>query len=97
MRKIMNLKDYKYVRCQQLAHNDFRFLRPGNIIWIYYAKDDNPEYVRFDEPHIVASVHKNHFTTESGDEWEFNGDTSRGYAYYFFVMRSDNGKKVYKV
>jgi hypothetical protein len=69
-------------------------LQPGDQVVVYWAKDDNPEYVRCDfETQTVLQYNpeRQELVVEEGYEWYLNRmedddtseNTSRGYAYFF--------------
>jgi len=69
-------------------------LQPGDQVVVYWAKDDNPEYVRCDfETQTVLQYNPElqELVVEEGYEWYLNRmedddtseNTSRGYAYFF--------------
>lgn len=77
-----------------LKMRDFVQLKPGDRFVVYWAKDDNPAYVRLD--YTVQEVGKNDgscILTEHGEyDWDFSKvadlddnmlDTSRGHAYFY--------------
>lgn len=73
---------------------------PGTPFLVYYAKDDNPEHVRFDmERQTVKSIAKVSdntwdVCTREGEDWSVEDDghmdlncasqSGRGYAYFYY-------------
>lgn len=81
-----------------MTGEEFKKLRPGDMFWVYWAKDHNPEDIRFNGPERVYEVYEEYsyvlteYKCGPGDQWEFpedddsnEADTSRGVAYYFHV------------
>lgn len=79
----------KFYKGVALTEADVRALRVGDWVWIYYAKDDNPSNERFNAAYQVEELHpedrKPYFMADN-EEWPYDGDTSRGYSYYFRAM-----------
>jgi len=88
-----------FTKGEPMNRAEFRSLKPGDWFWVYWAKDDNPEDVRFNNPEQVLEFvpgvgrKKGYVRTEDAD-WEEpidetgnDADTSRGYAYYYHVEK----------
>lgn len=79
----------KRTRGGEMNGSEFKNLQPGDWLWIYYAKDDDPNRVMIDGSVQVKSVFDGGLNTKD-DEWnapwadDVNmDDTSRGFAHYY--------------
>lgn len=62
------------------------------MIWIYYCKDDNPDNVRYDGAYQITAMDNEAsdtgaFEVHTGEDWKFDGDTSRGTSRYFVAEK----------
>jgi len=72
-------------------------LKPGVMIWIRWAKDNNLEHLRFNGAYKFLGVDGESFVAEAASEsrsgvgvmrWPLNGETSRGTSYYFKAVKA---------
>lgn len=73
-------------RGRELTEKEAKNLLIGSHVWIYWAKDDNPEYERYNGVFMVEEQNADHFVADA-EEWPHDGDTSRGQARYYDVRR----------
>lgn len=77
-------------RGREYTEDEVRALPTGSSVWVYYAKDGDPNDVRFDEAHRITSKSDREFKTDMGcEDWPYNGNTSRGYARYYACNSPD--------
>jgi hypothetical protein len=77
-----------------MSMQDVFSLKPGEEFVVYWAKDDDPDYVRFDFERRKVVEPGPTLVDDQGDDWYDEPgsvpdradnlyDTSRGYAYFF--------------
>lgn len=78
---------------KRMSRAELEALKVSDKVYIFYAKDDNPENVRSDFEHEVIEIHGSGIITKGDDaiwDWDMAHydklvrgiDTSRGYAYF---------------
>lgn len=77
-----------YRRGREYTEAELREVPLGTVIWIHYCKDDNPDNERVNGAYMVTAQDNDAcgtgaFEVHTGEDWKFDGDTSRGTAYYF--------------
>jgi len=83
-----------------MSLEEIQALKLGDRVHIFYAKDDNPEYVRSNFEHEVVEFRDEVILTRGGDtvwDWDVKDydppvraiDTCRGYAYFRKIEDSD--------
>lgn len=77
----------RYRKGREYTESELRALPLGTVVWIYWAKDDNREYVRFNGAFKIVEFDLEEFSVgEHTEEWPYDGDTSRGCAHYYEAL-----------
>lgn len=71
-----------YLRGRPYTEPEVRALPIGAVLWIRWCKDNDPNDCRFDGAYQITAVNDREFEVHTGEEWRFDGETSRGIAHY---------------
>lgn len=85
-----------YTKGRELTESEVEALKKGDLVWIFWSKDNNPEWITFNEARPVKDSRLTYVDVgrefwDGANWWPCNGDTGRGQAYYYqaFCTRGD--------
>jgi len=77
-----------YTKGRELTESEVEALKKGDWVWVFWSKDNNPEWITFNEASKVTDTRLTY--ADVGREfcagynwWPCKGDTGRGQAYYY--------------
>jgi hypothetical protein len=86
------MAEKKWRRGERLSEEDLEKVKPGDYVWVYWCKDDNPEDCRWNHAVPVTAIETDSrgmksMLDDEGYNWNFNGDCSgRGIATYYEAL-----------